>query len=127
MRRKAEKITKIEDLVELAIDQLKEQDSLEEAQDLDFEIIDGVMPVYYAEYVELAQYDDLMHLPLGELGSTLSSESTVLDAMQAALFEEIREKVGERWDEVEDYYRGGGNEDEEVEFVGPHNFRPRGE
>lgn len=102
MKRYAEprKPTSLEELIDYAVDHAQGFNSPQEAEDYRHEAIEAALPVYYSQMVDLMRDTDLMHYPVGET----FSDGTLVDAIQATLYEIISEGLDARWNEVEAFY-----------------------
>ena len=104
-----EKHPKLVELITEAVDGCKEFADLEEAEDCRHEAVDGAIPVGYGELLDLLRETDIGGRRLPD---TVGDRSTIWDAIQGALYEEISEGVSERWSEVEAHYNGSGSDEQ---------------
>lgn len=95
--------TSLEELVDAAVESAKNYNSLGDAEDYREEAVDGALPVYYAQMVDLMRDTDLMYYPVGEI---FAPGGTLVDAITATLYDIISEGLYARWDEVVEYYAG---------------------
>jgi len=88
-------------------DWMRENPGNDEPHDAIFEIVDGSVPIYTGDLMQLAADNISLATDEPELGPAFGGEATPVNIVAANVFEHIQQELWEYWNEHKDGHEEG--------------------